>query len=231
MNSLDADLMAMLGMSDDSKSVWVMEFDGPSAKQFYTQFMKLERDDEVRIIPVFISSYGGEIYALTAMRDLIKSSHKPVATIAVGMAMSCGASLLAAGSKGYRFASPDTQILIHQASGFAPGKASELEEFAKVMKDLNNTMFKNLAKDTGRDIEEFEKEIHRRKNVDWTLKASAAKRWGLIDHIGIPRPQNHPPMMFIGNNESYDSKIAMETAAKAAKRPKKSSKKKGARRA
>jgi ATP-dependent Clp protease, protease subunit len=206
----DMGLTGLMSMMDESKCVWVTEFNSEAVIRFYEKFMKLEMDDEVRIIPVFINSYGGDVYALIAMRDMIKSSPKPVATIAVGMAMSCGASLLAAGSKDYRFASPDAQILIHQVFGIAPGKVADLIESAKVTADLNKTMFRNLAKDSGRTVEEFEKEIHKRKNVDWTLKASAAKRWGLIDHIGIPRPHVQPSMMFLGNAVPYEDAKAME---------------------
>jgi len=217
----DLGMLGLLAGMNDTKAVWVTDFDSEAVIRFYDKFIQLERDEEVQIIPVFINSYGGDVHALLALRDLIKSSPKPVATIAVGMAMSCGASLLAAGTKGYRFAAPDTQILLHQVSGVAPGKASDIVEYAKVTADLNKTMFKNLASDCGRSSEEFEREIHKKKNVDWTLKAGAAKRWGLIDHVGIPRPQHHPPVMYIGNAPSFEQQRTMHEMAKSAKRRKK----------
>lgn len=217
----DLGMLGLLAGMSEEKTVWVTDFDSEAVIRFYAKFMQLERDEEVRIIPIFINSYGGDVHALLAMRDMIKSSHKPVATIAVGMAMSCGASLLAAGTKDYRFAAPDAQILIHQVSGIAPGKADDIVEYAKVTADLNKTMFRNLAVDCGRDIDEFEKEIHKKKNVDWTLKVGAAKRWGLIDHVGIPRPQHHPSEMYIGQQPSFETSRAIHEAAKSAKRRRK----------
>jgi len=217
----DLGMLGLLAGMSETKVVWVTDFDSEAVIRFYDKFMQLEQDEEVQIIPVFINSYGGDVHALLAMRDMIKSSHKPVATIAVGMAMSCGASLLAAGTKDYRFAAPDAQILIHQVSGIAPGKADDIVEYAKVTAELNKTMFRNLATDCGRPLEEFEEEIHKKKNVDWTLKVGAAKRWGLIDHVGIPRPQHHPPTMFIGQQMAFDAARALHEASKSAKRRKK----------
>lgn len=214
-------LLGLLSGMSDTRAVWVTDFDSDAVIRFYDKFMHLEIDEEVKIIPVFINSYGGDVHALLAMRDLIKTSHKPVATIAVGMAMSCGASLLAAGTKDYRFAAPDAQILIHQVSGIAPGKADDIVEYAKVTAELNKTMFRNLAKDCGRPLEEFEDEIHKKKNVDWTLKVGAAKRWGLIDHVGVPRPQHHPPEMFIGSQMPFDAQRLLHESAKSAKRRRK----------
>lgn len=187
MNKGSAELMKILGMMSDDNNVWVTDFDSESTARFYSKFMELERNDQIHMIPVFVNSYGGDVYALTAMRDLIKSSRKPVATIGVGMAMSCGASLLASGTKGFRFAAKDMHILIHQVSSLSLGKMSDIQESARVTKDLNKKMFDNLAADCGRKPGEFEKEIKKRLNVDWTLSAASAKRWGLVDQIGIPR--------------------------------------------
>jgi len=224
-NTLDKDLMRMLSSSSDSKMVWVTDFDSDAVIRFYDKFLELEKDQETNIIPVFINSYGGDVYALTAMRDLIKSSHKPVATIGVGMAMSCGASLLASGTKGYRFVSKDIHILIHQVSSFTIGKNADVQESAKITAMLNKKLFQNLADDSGRTVKEFEDKIKSKHNADWTLTANTARQWGLIDHIGIPRSQSAPPSMFLGNHMSYDEQVVageQEQAAKSPKRKKKS---------
>jgi ATP-dependent Clp protease, protease subunit len=224
-NTLDKDLMRMLSTSSDSKMVWVTEFDSDAVIRFYDKFLELEKDQETQIIPVFINSYGGDVYALTAMRDLIKSSHKPVATIGVGMAMSCGASLLAAGTKGYRFVSKDIHILIHQVSSFSVGKTADVTESAKITAMLNKKLFQNLADDSGRTVKEFEDKIKSKHNADWTLTGNTARQWGLVDHIGIPRNQSAPPSMFLGNHMSYDEQVEageQERAAKSSKRRKKS---------
>jgi ATP-dependent Clp protease, protease subunit len=207
-------LMKMLGGMSDSKFVWVTDFDSDSVIRFYDKFLELERDDEVYMIPVFVNSYGGEVYALTAMRDLIKSSRKPVATIGVGMAMSCGASLLAAGTKGFRYASKDIQILIHQVSSVSLGKTSDITESAKVVAGLNRQMFQNLANDTGKTLKQYEDQIKSKHNADWTLTASVAKKWGIVDHIGIPRATAQGQQMLLATHMSYDQMVKQEKAGK-----------------
>lgn len=210
--------MKMMGMMSESKCVWVSEFDEDSAARFYDKFLELEKDPEVQIIPIFINSYGGQVYALTAMRDLIKSSPKPVATIAVGMAMSCGASLLACGTKGLRFASPDADILIHQVSGGTWGKTADIEESARQYKRMNQKMLENLAKDTGKPKDYFQKRINKMANVDWTVDAEEAKRLGLIDHVSIPRLTNHQQASMLADVPSYDEQVKMQEELKPSKR-------------
>ena len=177
---------------NDSDIIWVTDFNSEAVIAFYEKFIELEQRNDIQVIPVFINSYGGEIYALTAMRDLIKSSPKPVATVGVGMAMSCGASLLAAGTKGFRFASENTHIMIHQVSGVAPGKSADILEYASVISELNNGIISMLSSDSGSPITKLEKEIKKRNNADWTLSAQEAKKWGFIDSVGIPRSWTPP---------------------------------------
>jgi ATP-dependent Clp protease protease subunit len=197
----------MLSGMGDSKNIWVTEFDSDSTKRFYDQFTDLERDDEAVIIPIFINSYGGEVYSLTAMRDLIKSSMKPVATIGIGMAMSCGASLLASGTKGFRFAAPDLSILVHEVSSGNFGKASDIQESARVIKELNRKMFDNLAHDCGKTRKQLDTEIKRRNNADWTLTARMAKKWGMVDEIGIPRMTANRTESILGTMIPFDELV------------------------
>lgn len=172
---------------DDTTNIWVTEFDTESAVVFYEHFMEWEANPTIDIIPIYISSFGGQVHSLIAKRDLIKTSAKPISTIAVGKAMSCGASLLASGTKGYRFASPDTRILIHQVSSGTWGKASDIKADAAQVQDLNEMMLRNLAEDTGNSVEKLKKEIKNRENADWVMTAEEALKWKLIDGIGVPR--------------------------------------------
>jgi ATP-dependent Clp protease, protease subunit len=172
---------------DILKKIWIIEFNSESVKEFYEQFNEWETSHLTDTIPVYVNSYGGQVHALIAMRDLIKTSIKPVSTICVGKAMSCGASLLAAGEKGMRFASPDSRILIHQVSSMTLGKASDIKADAAQIHDLNEMMLRNLAEDTGNSVQKIKKEIKGRDNTDWTLTAEEALKWGIIDGIGIPR--------------------------------------------
>lgn len=178
-----------MSKDDNSKprSVWVTEFNTASVQQFYDDFVDIEMNPLVEIIPVFVNSYGGQVYSLIAKRDIIKSSQKTVATICMGKAMSCGASLLAAGTKGLRFATPDSRILIHQVSSVSVGKAADIKEDAAQTHALNEMMLKNLAEDTGTSVSKLKQEIRNRDNADWVLTSQEAKKIGLIDHIDVPR--------------------------------------------
>lgn len=147
------------------------------------------------------------------MRDLIKSSSKPVATVAVGMAFSCGALLLAAGTKGFRFASKDAQIMIHQVSGMAGGKASDIVESARTYESINTLMIQNLAEDIGKKPEFLSKMIYSKHNTDWTVSAQEAQTLGLVDHVAIPRLGYNPGEMYLSTIMPYQTK-----ALKAAKK-------------
>jgi ATP-dependent Clp protease, protease subunit len=206
----DLNFLKMLtsGMSD-AKCIWVSDFNEDSAPRFYEKFLELEEDPSVYVIPIFINSYGGSVYCLTAMRDLIKGSPKPVATICVGMAMSCGASLLAAGTKGFRFAAPDADILIHQVSGMSWGKTADIEEAGREYRRSNEKVFANLAADTGQSKDFFEQKIRSKNNADWTMTPKEAKKIGLIDHITIPRLTPEKSLAMLERVDSYDQKLAV----------------------
>jgi ATP-dependent Clp endopeptidase proteolytic subunit ClpP len=207
-------------MGDDS-FIWVSDFDSESLVNFYRDFSEKEQDDSISIIPIVISSYGGEVLSLMAMRDLIKSSPKPVATIALGKAMSAGACLLAAGTPGFRFASKDTMIMIHEVSGGAMGKTADVEESALAMKALNQKLLNNLAEDCGISVKAIEARMVAKKNVDWSMGPPIAKKLGMIDHIGIPRHAFNRPERLLMSVDSYDQqkKLHLLQHKKAAKKP------------
>ena len=173
--------------------VWVQEFDEEALRSFYQSFMELEQDPLVGVIPIVVSSYGGMLSTLVGMRDIMHSSTKPVATIGLGKAMSCGAALLAAGSKGLRFASPFTSIMIHEISAGVGGKNSDIQSDALNLARDNKTFFKNLAADMGVSQKQLEKILHDRRNTDWFLTAKEAQAVGIIDHVEVPRIVQMPP--------------------------------------
>ena len=190
--------------------IWVGDISNESLIDFYREFSDKEADDTTKVIPIIISSYGGEIASLMAMRDLIKSSPKPVATIALGKAMSSGACLLAAGTKGFRFASQDTLLMFHEVSGGAMGKTSDVVESAQVMEELNKKLLNNLAEDCGLTFEEIEHQFKTKKNADWTMTAQTAKKWGFIDHIAIPRHITHMPEKELAKAFSHEQMKEIE---------------------
>jgi ATP-dependent Clp protease protease subunit len=197
---------------NDSSYVWVEKFNDEGLQHFYKKFMQLEADDTVKVIPVIISSYGGYTYIALAMRDIIKTSSKPVATAALGKAMSSGAILLAAGTRGLRFASPDSYMLIHEVSSGFQGKTTDIQTEAQHTIELNKKILQNLAADTGKTVRAINAQINKLKNSDWLLTAAQAKSWGLIDHIGVPRLYDQPAMRTIMAGKPYTKTDVTEVA-------------------
>jgi len=174
-------------MSERRNYIVVTDFDEESLIRFVDDFICLESDPQIQVIVVYITSYGGEVYGLLAMRDLIKSSPKIVSTIALGKAMSSGAFLLAAGTKGCRFASENSDIMVHELSAKSDGKASDMIQQAMDIDGLNKKLFKNFSDDIDMNVDDIYEEINSRKNADWIMNAQEAKRFGIVDHIGLPR--------------------------------------------
>lgn len=177
------------GTIDDGNKNYIVvnEFHDESVRVFKEKFDALQRDS-FPIIPIYIDSFGGQIYSLLAMVDIIENSNKPVATIAIGKAMSAGSLLLACGSKDLRFAGRHTTIMIHDASSGAFGKIGEMKNDIKHVEKLNDILYDLLSKKCGhKNKDYFKKCIKEQGNLDWYLNAEEAKSHGLIDHIGIPK--------------------------------------------
>jgi ATP-dependent Clp protease protease subunit len=168
--------------------------------------MSLEQDPFVGGIVIYVSSYGGNVNNALAMRDLIKSSNKLVCTAGVGKVMSAGVTLLAAGTKGYRFISPDTACMIHQASMGADGKNSEVLSSAEFLKNMNSLVFKNLSIDTGTPINKFRKLIKDNDNADLYLNVETCIKLGIADRIEIPRVVVESPRLVVITNKPLEKK-------------------------
>jgi ATP-dependent Clp protease protease subunit len=143
------------------------------------QLLFLEYEDPDKDIHLYINSPGGDITALFAIYDTMKFIKPDKSTFCFGQAASAAAVLLAAGSKGKRFALPHARILIHQPYGGAAGQATDIELQAKEilrMRDLLNQM---LAHDTGNPREKIEKDTDR----DFIMSADEARDYGIIDEV------------------------------------------------
>lgn len=167
--------------------ILVVNFTEEAFGAFLKEFVALERNENVETIVIYISSYGGYVDCLNPMRDLIKSCTKPVATVVLGKAMSCGVCLAASGTPGYRFAAPTCSFMIHEISGGAHGKHADIEITAEEMKRINKVTMTNLAQDMGKSYKWLMGKLHDRKNTDWYMDSKGALDLGIIDHIGIPR--------------------------------------------
>ena len=165
--------------------VTVNKFNEESAALFRIDIAKAQNTSQT-IIPVLIDSYGGEVYSLTSMIDTIKSSEKPISTIAIGKACSCGAILLTCGSPGLRYATKNTTMLIHDNSGGSWGKIEDRKSDTKHGEAIQKWLYDTLDNNCGKKSGYFEKEIHDRAHADWYLTPEDCLKHGLIDQIGMP---------------------------------------------
>ena len=143
------------------------------------QLLFLESEDPNKDISLYINSPGGSISAGMAIYDTMQYIKCDVSTICVGMAASMGAFLLAGGTKGKRYALPNSEILIHQPLGGAQGQATEIEIAAKHILKIREKMNRMLSEFTGQDLEVIQRDTDR----DNWMDPEEAMKYGLIDEI------------------------------------------------
>lgn len=162
------------------------EFSEETAEDFANSFHVAENSGQP-IVPIVIDSYGGDIYALLSMIDIIQASTIPVATIVTGKAMSAGAVLLSCGHEGMRFASPNATLMIHSAweTGIS-GNADEVKVNAEELMRLNQKVLEILSGNCGHSKDYFYKIMNHKKNTDWFLNAKEAKKHNIVNHVKIP---------------------------------------------
>ena len=148
------------------------------ANTIIAQLLFLDSENN-KDIKVYINSPGGNVYPGMAIIDTMKHVKSDVSTVAVGLAASMGATILAAGTKGKRFALPNTKILIHQPLGGVEGSAKDVEISVQELLKAKEDLFKYLAKWTGQKKSKIEKDADR----DFWMSAKEAKEYGLIDKV------------------------------------------------
>ena len=152
------------------------------ANSIVSQLLFLQAQDSEKDIYLYINSPGGSVTAGFAIYDTIQHIKPDVQTICIGMAASMGSFLLAAGTKGKRFALPNAEVMIHQPLGGAQGQATEIEIAANHILKTREKLNHILAERTGQSIETIQKDTDR----DNFLTADEAKEYGLIDHVMQP---------------------------------------------
>ncbi|MBQ3490408.1 MAG: ATP-dependent Clp endopeptidase proteolytic subunit ClpP [Clostridia bacterium] len=155
------------------------EVNDVTASLVVAQLLFLESQDPDKDIVLYINSPGGSITAGMAIFDTMNYIKCDVSTVCVGMAASMGAFLLAAGAKGKRLALPNSEIMIHQPLGGMQGQATDIKIHADRIIRMRRTLNEILAKQTGRPVEEIERDTER----DNFLSAQEAKDYGLIDEV------------------------------------------------
>jgi len=154
--------------------------DDEVANVVVAQLLHLESDDPDKDISLYVNSPGGDVYAGLAIYDTMTFVKPDVRTICAGIAMSMGAVLLAAGTKGKRSALPNAKILIHQVwTGQFGGQASDVEIRAREVLDLKRRVEQILADHTGQPLDRVSEDTDR----DHFLSAQEALEYGLIDDV------------------------------------------------
>ncbi len=149
------------------------------------QLLFLDREDPEKDIQLYINSPGGQIYAGMAIYDTMQLIRAPVSTIAVGVTASFGTLLLAAGTRGKRYALPHATIHMHQPLGGAQGQATEIEIQAREILRLREELNRILSFHTGQPVERIAEDTER----DRYMTAEQAKEYGLIDEVLTPTNQ------------------------------------------
>ncbi|HLY31127.1 MAG TPA: ATP-dependent Clp protease proteolytic subunit [Ktedonobacterales bacterium] len=152
------------------------------ANAVVAQLLFLQSVDANKDISMYINSPGGSIYAGLAIYDTMQFIKPDVSTYCMGMSMSMGAVLLAAGAKGKRYALPHSTILIHQPLGGAEGQAADIEITAREIIRLRDALYNILSKHTGQPLDRIKTDSDR----NYYLSAESAVEYGLIDEVLTP---------------------------------------------
>jgi ATP-dependent Clp protease protease subunit len=146
------------------------------------QLLYLDHDDPDRTISMYINCPGGIIYHGLAIYDTMQQVQAPISTIAVGVTASMGTVLLAAGTKGYRYALPHATVHMHPAGGSAQGYAPDVEIQYKELKRVEDLLHEMLAHHTGQPVEQIAIDFDR----DRFMTAEEAVEYGLVDQVLQP---------------------------------------------
>jgi ATP-dependent Clp protease protease subunit len=143
------------------------------------QMLFLQMEDSKKDIHLYINSPGGVVTGGMAIYDTMNFLQCDIVTYCVGMAASMSTVLLAAGTKGKRFALPNSRVMIHQPSGGAGGQAADIAIAAREILRWKRTLNEILSRHTGKTAEQVEKDSDR----DYYMTAEEAKAYGLVDHV------------------------------------------------
>jgi ATP-dependent Clp protease protease subunit len=153
--------------------------DDQVANVIIAQFLFLQMEDPKKDIHLYINSPGGVVTGGMAIYDTIRFLQCDVVTYCIGQAASMATVLLAAGTKGKRFALPHSRVMIHQPSGGAGGQTSDIAIAAREIIRWRQTLNSVIAEHTGKSVEQVAKDSDR----DYYLSAQEAKDYGLVDHV------------------------------------------------
>ncbi|MBR4915676.1 MAG: ATP-dependent Clp protease proteolytic subunit [Fibrobacter sp.] len=155
------------------------------ANNVMAQLIFLEYENPEKDITLYINSPGGYVSAGLAIYDTMQHVRPNIATICIGSCASMAAVLLAAGTKGKRYALPHSRIMLHQPSGAATGQSTDIQITAKEIVRTKDTLTEIVAKHTGKSIDE----VRAKTDRDFYMGPEEAKAFGVIDEIFVPRKE------------------------------------------
>jgi ATP-dependent Clp protease protease subunit len=155
------------------------EIDDMTANIVIAQLLFLEAADPDKDIYIYINSPGGSVSSTIAIYDTIQYIRSDVSTICIGMAASGAALILTSGTKGKRFALPNSRIMVHQPLGGVQGQVTDIEIQARELKRIKDTINTILTHHTGQKLEKVEKDTDR----DFYMTAQESKEYGLVDEV------------------------------------------------
>lgn len=155
-------------------------FTEQKAEQIVTKLLQFECQDPSKDIIMYIDSYGGIVDSFVTIHDIIKLLHCDVATVCMGKAMSCGQMLLMSGTKGKRFITPNSRVLLHEISSWASGRITEMEvdvdEAKRMQKDIFEKLIVKYTKITKKQLNDY-------LGKDNYFTAKQCIDLGIVDHI------------------------------------------------
>jgi ATP-dependent Clp protease protease subunit len=155
------------------------EIDEQTSNILVAQLLFLDSQDSTKDISIYINSLGGSVYDAFAIYDTMKYIKSDVQTIVVGMAASAAAFLLSSGTKGKRFALPNSKIMIHQPSSGTRGKVTDMEIVLEESLKLKKQLEQIIADNTGQKVTKVHQDMER----DYYMTSTEAKDYGLVDNV------------------------------------------------
>ncbi len=155
------------------------EIDDTTANTIIAQLLFLDASDSDKDIYIYINSPGGSVSSTIAIYDTIQYIKSKVSTICVGMAASGAALILCSGTKGKRYALPNSRIMVHQPLGGAQGQVTDIEIQTKELKRIKDNINKIFTLHTGQPLKKIEKDTDR----DFYMTALEAQEYGIIDEV------------------------------------------------
>ena len=143
------------------------------------QLLFLEAEDPEKDINLYINSPGGSVTAGLGIYDTMQYVKPPITTICLGQAASMGALLLAAGTKGKRYALPNARVMIHQPMGGFQGQATEIDIHAREILKIRERLNQIMAEHTGQSLDKISQDTER----DYFMSGTEARAYGLIDEV------------------------------------------------